>query len=82
MSLDGLYVAVEAEDIKLNDQLTVGLSTADSSEKFEIPARVVRVRKNSFGRTTALGLEVDFDDDDEEASGIWMRHVETLKNVE
>ncbi len=76
LSLEGLYVAVDSDAIQLHDKLTIGLAAADGSGSLMVAARVVRVRKDSFGRTKALGLELEKTDG---VTDDWERHVSSIE---
>jgi len=75
ISLEGIYVSVETDAIKLYDELSIVLPVGEE-DYMRVPAKVVRVRKDAFGRIKGLGLQVQ----KEGLSVDWEQHVRSIES--
>jgi len=71
MSVTGLYVAITSDAFARGDELKL-LLISNANQSLQIAVQVVRVRKDSFGRVTAIGLKLV---DDSPAAEAWEAHV-------
>ncbi len=71
LSAGGLYVSVRSDDFNVGDELTITLD-ATGGGKLKVKVVLARIRKDSFGHVTAMGLKID---DDAEVKSQWEAHV-------